>query len=341
MSPIEDLKAGRWMAETRKSVAGENDRLLASLLSEDDEASRKRTIETLLLDHARFIVLRVLRTNRQNVRQEDFDDIASTVNLRIVRRLGQLDQDPIANFADYVAKVTYNVTYDFLRSRYPQRTRLKNRVRYALSKDARFAIWEANGGTAAGLAAWNGREPGTVAVSAAEIRTHAESDPQRTTKALAVVFAHCGAPMLLDDLVALLAEAWNVTDLHLAATDLAAPRADGPAEQYESRQYLSNLWSEVRSLRQPQRAALLLNLRDGDGRNAMALLLLTRITDPDQIAEAIGITPEALSGIWNDLPLDDLRIASMLGVTRQQVINLRKAARARLARRMNFDRRKP
>jgi hypothetical protein len=34
------------------------------------------------------------------------------------------------------------------------------------------------------------------------------------------------------------------------------------------------------------------------------------------------------------LPLDDLELAAHLAVTRQQIINLRKAARARLARRL-------
>jgi RNA polymerase sigma factor (sigma-70 family) len=329
------------VVESAKRISEENDRLLAAVLSEVDEAARDRAIETLLLDHARRIVQRVLLTNRQNVRQEDFDDIASTVNLRIVRRLRQLDQEPIANFADYVATITFNVIYDFLRSRYPQRTRLKNRVRYALSKDARFTTWEANGETVAGLAAWKGREPGVTLPSAADIAAETTADSQRTAKAIAVVFARSGAPMLLDDLVSLLAEAWNVTDVHLVAADVAAPQAAGPAAQYEARQYLANLWLEVRSLRQPQRAALLLNLRDGDGRNAAALLLLARIATADQIAEAIGITLRRLTEIWNDLPLDDLSIAAMLGGTRQQVINLRKAARERLARRMNFDRRKP
>jgi RNA polymerase sigma factor (sigma-70 family) len=329
------------MVESAKDVPGENDRLLAAVMFEEDEASRDRAIETLLLDHARLIVQRVLLTNRQNVRQEDFDDIASTVNLRIVRRLRQLDQEPIANFDDYVATVTYNVIYDFLRSRYPQRTRLKNRIRYALAKDGRFAIWEANIGTAAGLAAWSGREPGTALPSASDITT-APADPQRTVKAIAAVFAFTRAPVLLDDLVDLLGETWNVIDAPVGArNDLVASSVPGPAVQYESKQFLTGLWAEIRSLRQPQRAALLLNLRDVDGRNAVALLLLARIASTEQIAEAIGITPGRLTAIWNDLPLDDLRIASMLGGTRQQVINLRKAARERLARRMNFDRRKP
>jgi hypothetical protein len=38
--------------------------------------------------------------------------------------------------------------------------------------------------------------------------------------------------------------------------------------------------------------------------------------------------------MWESLPLDDTAIADRLNLTRQQVINLRKAARMRLARRM-------
>jgi DNA-directed RNA polymerase specialized sigma subunit len=36
--------------------------------------------------------------------------------------------------------------------------------------------------------------------------------------------------------------------------------------------------------------------------------------------------------LWRRLPVSDLEIAERLGVTRQQVINLRQAARQRLAR---------
>jgi hypothetical protein len=38
--------------------------------------------------------------------------------------------------------------------------------------------------------------------------------------------------------------------------------------------------------------------------------------------------------VWNDLPIEDARIAELLGVTRQQVINARKSGRERLARRL-------
>ena len=40
------------------------------------------------------------------------------------------------------------------------------------------------------------------------------------------------------------------------------------------------------------------------------------------------------AALWNDLPLEDTAISGLLGVTRQQVINLRKVARERLVRRI-------
>ena len=46
----------------------------------------------------------------------------------------------------------------------------------------------------------------------------------------------------------------------------------------------------------------------------------------------IGV--EDFAAVWNDLPLEDMRIAELLGLTRQQVINSRKSGRERLARRL-------
>jgi hypothetical protein len=58
-----------------------------------------------------------------------------------------------------------------------------------------------------------------------------------------------------------------------------------------------------------------------------------------QMAEALGMSPEKLPELWSELPLEDTRIAELLQLTRQQVINARKSARNRLTRRLRglFD----
>jgi hypothetical protein len=142
--------------------------------------------------------------------------------------------------------------------------------------------------------------------------------------------------------VALAAEFWQITDLPLESLD--NPEREPGKESInltpgvdvllEHRVYLEKLWTEVCELPVWQRAALLLNLRDAQGGSAIFFIPHLGIASQKQIAEILELRDEEFSTIWDDLPLDDARIAQMLGITRQQVINLRKTARERLVRRM-------
>jgi DNA-directed RNA polymerase specialized sigma24 family protein len=114
---------------------------------------------------------------------------------------------------------------------------------------------------------------------------------------------------------------------------LPDPRADA-AMDFDLRTRLRRLWSEIRQLPPRQCAALILNLRDEQGKGAVVLLPLTGTASMRQIAAVLEMPAARFAQLWNRLPLDDAAIGEMLGATRQQVINLRKAARARLARRM-------
>jgi hypothetical protein len=106
------------------------------------------------------------------------------------------------------------------------------------------------------------------------------------------------------------------------------------AQEVEQREFLRRLWREVTHLPPLQRAALLLNLRDGQGRGALALLAHTHTASAAEIVGSLTMPADSLADAWPALPLEDSRIAQILGVTRQQVINLRKVARARLTRRL-------
>jgi hypothetical protein len=75
-------------------------------------------------------------------------------------------------------------------------------------------------------------------------------------------------------------------------------------------------------------------LTDGRGDEMISSLVHTRVATIREIAEALDMSAEEFAAIWNDLPLSDKTISAMLGVRSQQVINMRKAARARLKRRM-------
>lgn len=114
-----------------------------------------------------------------------------------------------------------------------------------------------------------------------------------------------------------------------------AQRDGGPVHAtVENREFLRFLWEEVRLLSPSQSKALLLNLRDGAGKGIIALLPICGIASIRQIAEAMQMPAEELAEMWKRLPMEDADIAAYMALTRQQIINLRKCARERLARRL-------
>jgi hypothetical protein len=115
--------------------------------------------------------------------------------------------------------------------------------------------------------------------------------------------------------------------------NLADPRSHLKIANHQGT-YLERLWFEICRLPSKQRTALLLNLRDAEGRDAITSFPATGTANISQIATAIEMPVEELAALWNKLPLDDTRIAERLKLSRQQVINLRKSARERLSYRM-------
>src|SRR5207247_370158 len=90
---------------------------------------------------------------------------------------------------------------------------------------------------------------------------------------------------------------------------------------------------EVCQLPVLQRAALLLNLRDSRDGGVISFLPFLGVASKEELARLLEMPYEDFQKLWSELPLDDSRIAQMFGITRQQVINLRKTARERLVRR--------
>jgi hypothetical protein len=203
----------------------------------------------------------------------------------------------------------------------------------------------------AGFAAWRGRAPAPSEklrqlpddekFLARARRPGAEGQEAKLNDLLAAIFDYVGGPVAFDELVSVVAALLQVKDETPASTEeeMEAGGAqlvsdEDVAWRVEKRIFLQRLWEEVRELPLAQRAALLLNLRESDGRGCLALFPATGVATLRQIAEALEISAEQLAELWLQLPLGDATIAGLLNLTRQQVINLRKSARERLARRL-------
>jgi hypothetical protein len=158
---------------------------------------------------------------------------------------------------------------------------------------------------------------------------------------LAAIFNAANLPVELDELVRLTATVLQIKDEPSVSIEaeneegeIIAVAQDDVAWQVEKRIFLQRLWEEVQTLPLQQRTALLLNLRDAGGRGCIALFPVVGVASLRQLAATLEIPLEEFAALWNQLPLDDAAIAGLLNLTRQQVINARKAARERLMRRL-------
>jgi hypothetical protein len=153
--------------------------------------------------------------------------------------------------------------------------------------------------------------------------------------ALLKIFDFAQGPIFLEELVGIVARLWGINDrMATFDPDAAGSHVASPESDLVQRRGLEGLWNEIRDLPVPQRAALLLNLRAGEGDSPIVFFPVMGIASIRQIAEVLNIPAEEFANLWGLLPLGDQTIAGRLGVTRQQVINLRKSARERLRRRV-------
>ncbi len=158
---------------------------------------------------------------------------------------------------------------------------------------------------------------------------------------LETLFTRVNLPIEMDELVRVTAEFLQVTDEPMTSTSAeeggeihAVVSGDDVAWQVEKRLFLQRLWEEVQQLPLLQRTALLLNLRDANGRGCLALFPALGVAGLRELAAALEMPLEQFAALWNQLPLDDASIAGRLNLTRQQVINTRKAGWEGLVRRL-------
>jgi len=244
----------------------------------------------------------------------------------------------IGDFGGYVATVTFNACHQLLRRKYPKRFQLKNKLRYLLSHNLEFGYWQTENESLCGRATWRGSKRSQTGC-ANLVRTTNTINPTISRQDLIDMirrnFELLDGQVLFDEFVSVMADQLQIRE-DVVVEEQSNEQSQGrdSLTQLESRSQIRKLWKEICDLPLRHRTALLLNLRDRQGGDALELFQLTNIATIREIAAAMDFKPEEFAKIWNELPWDDASIANHLGLTRQQVINLRQSARARLARRL-------
>lgn len=337
------------------------DALLEPLLLAASDERADEVLSTLIDAHADPVIKGVIRyklhLNSQRASQRaDADDLYQEVLLQLLGQLRQFRTQPgahpIADLRGMAAVIAHRACSGWMRRQFPERHAFKNRLHYLLTRQRGFALWQGDDGKPlAGFAAWQGRKKAAGAARLGDL-SDGEGLPANVSAlkgggqkgladALAAIFNHVGGPVEFDELVRALAALLGIRDQPLetlpenedAAGFKAAAESD-PAWHIEKRIFLQRLWEELQQLPRNQRAALLLNLKDDGGRGCITLFPATGVATLRQLADALEMGADDFARLWNELPLEDARIAELLGLTRQQVINARKSGRERLARRL-------
>lgn len=329
------------------------DALLEPLLLERNDEQADELLLQLISVHAEPVIKGVIRYKLRlsTTQRAEADDIYQEVILQLLAQLQKFrklpDGHPIADVRGMSAVIAHRTCARWMRRQFPERHALKNRLHYLVTRQRGFSLWQDdNGQLVAGFTAWQDRKKPAIRDLSDPLPAHIAppkgAKPQELAGAIAAIFNHLGGPIEFDELVTTVASLIGISDQPIESLaededavgslpDLAEP---DPAWRIEKRMFLQRLWEELQQLPRNQRAALLLNLKESSGFGCITLFPATGIATVRQLAAALEMSPESFSELWNELPLEDAKIADLLGLTRQQVINARKSGRERLTRRL-------
>jgi hypothetical protein len=338
------------------------DPALLPLLQADEETAWQAAQETLLLQVDRVIKgiigqkLRVSFDRFGAARGADAEEaeganeVYGKVQIQLLKKLAALRAEPhgISDWRGFVAKVTYNKVSDYLRAKHPHRFSLENKLRFLFDHQSGFALWyDEAAGLVCGYDAWKQQarspkhtrrldDPQAVAREALP-----DKDPHGLPLAdlVQAILQWLGGPLTLDNLVQVIATLQNLKeDVQFSARrseedeepDLILRLPDpqpGQDRVLLVKLFLQRILETIATMSLRHRYAVLLNLRDENGGNALWLFPPTGVASLSRLASLLEMSPPQLAQLWPRLPLPDLEIARLLDCERSQVINCRNSVR--------------
>jgi DNA-directed RNA polymerase specialized sigma24 family protein len=261
---------------------------------------------------------------------ELFQDVLARLWERLVEATGPVPE--LRDLKGYAAATTYNVWSDYLRDKYPQRASLKNRLRYFLGHQPRYAIWEnAEGELVGGHKKWQlgATMPPShrvIALREQQDRLPAGSIPRKAMerfvaddwgRLLDALFERLGGPVEIDDLVGVVAALIGLKEDRVESVDEDPGDEDEPAHEladadgrrpdrdFELRSTLTRLWVAIRALKFDYRCAYLLNIPGpGKSRGDIEVFVLHGVATITEIGATLALTEKHYQVLWVDFALE-------------------------------------
>ncbi|MEK7833677.1 MAG: hypothetical protein AAB401_21500, partial [Acidobacteriota bacterium] len=133
----------------------------------------KALLDDLIKEHAEPLIHKIIGSKLKPYRNTGFgkgehadaEDLHQESLLRLIAYLNLLRTNPedyaISVFEDFVAKIAFNVYNNYLRKKYPLRTKLKRQLLHLIKSRQEFDLWEESSGKPggvklAGFVQWHG-----------------------------------------------------------------------------------------------------------------------------------------------------------------------------------------
>ena len=328
------------------------DSTLLAFVQTTDAGERERLLDKLILEQAAPSVKQALRyrlrfyvgAESSSSTNPDAEDLYQEVIAKLVKILNDIRTQKktvsIMDFRQYASKVAVNACNDYLRSKYPSRTRLKDKVRDALERHPDFDIWKSEQAeTVCGFATWrNLVKPGLYYERVRKLEEHPELirqelfgqiDSQKISllDVIANIFNWVKCPIELDSLINAVAIALDIKEQQFEPLEddsgLSISESSESISKYndvlEERVALQKLWDEIRQMPAQQRETFIYIFTDSKGDDLLTLLFHAGVTTPSKMAQELGMPLDRLMAIWKGMPMRNKDVADLLGVERQQV----------------------
>ena len=303
------------------------DQLLAQVLPTVRAILKRKSGQTLADDD----------TRHDNV---DAIELYHEVIARLWERLASGTAHDVDDLKAYAATVTHNAWSDYLREKYPRRTSLKNRLRYFLEHQPKYAMWSGPGGESlCGFRAWQlgaqtvggdriaalreGRDK--IPSAALPTRQFEQFDAAVWDTLLDALFKRLSGPLALDDLVSVTVQLIGMKEDRLESlddteddepADEIADHEPTPEQRFETRATLTRVWAAVVRLKPDYRCAYLLNLPGpGKSRSDIEVFVVNGIVGIADIGAAIGLDERQFRIAIAELALEEDDRAELVMLT--------------------------
>ena len=325
------------------------------------EKTHQGSIDELIAAYADPIIKRVLLQRlslhidprRKGLNQPEAEDLYQTVLLKLVSCLGAtgnaLKTQDIYEVGNYVATITHNVCNDFLRMKYPERNRLKNKLRDLIRRNPDFTCWMMENRTLCGHIKWAGCSESSVAeklIGEIDEQDHDQSGRLKIadlvklplSKLVSELFHRFEGPVEIDNLVQIVAKLQGIKerlnesidgdDLSTLEMTNSLARHD---EYLEVKELLLRLWNTCGELPLNQRKAFIFTSHDYTGESILHRVLREQIVPISQIYKSLNLTREELMMIWKRLPMSTADAAMELGTSIAMIAKWRHRALRKLS----------